>query len=82
MAPAALSFVYTDVASVQNWLSADGLTGRLDDDASGDNNSTELAYLTQAIQWASARINLYCVAYPQSELVGSWCVSQWCMTWP
>lgn len=77
--PPTLSYVYTEADSVRFWLSDDGLVGRLDDDQSGDNNDAELAFLTQAITWASARINLYCLGrHAAADLAASPIVSYWC----
>lgn len=69
------TYVYTTREDVESLLSADGLAGRLDDDASGGVVSSELAHLTQAIRWATARINMHLVSYSFPELAQSWLVN-------
>lgn len=79
MAPsAATTYLYCVAADVENILSVDGDTGRLDDDDSGSLSATESGYLTRAIQWATARVNLYLLGkYPAVDLAQSWIVNQY-----
>lgn len=71
------SYLFCTQADVESLLSADGLTGRLDDDESGTASAGELAYLTQAIRWSTVRVQMYCNAYPAEDLVNSWLVNWW-----
>lgn len=76
---AALSFVYATADDVVAILSTDGLVGRLDDDESGTNSAGETAYLTKAIAWATARVNLFCLGkHAAQSLSESWTVNLWC----
>lgn len=75
MAPSALSYTYCTQSDVEDFLSADGVESRLDDQDTGDQSSR----MTQAINWATERINLYCLArYAASDLANSWLVLEWC----
>lgn len=78
MPPTPLLNVYCTEADIQSLLSQDGEVGRLDDWASGSIDSAQRCYLTQAINWASARVNFYCAAkYTTADLATSWIVNQW-----
>lgn len=80
MAPAtSLSYTYCTQADVEVLLSVNGETARLDDDAGGSLSATESGYLTRAIAWATARINLCLLGkHSASDLADSWIVNQWC----
>lgn len=77
--PTALEILYCTRADVEAILSQEGVELRLDDDGSGQVASTELARLTtQGINYASSRVNFYCLAkYEASELAKSWLVNEW-----
>lgn len=75
MAPPALSYVYCTEQDLQSLLSPDGEIGRLDDQNIGVVNQT---YLTNAINWATERVNLYCLPrYNAIDLAQSWLVNNW-----
>lgn len=79
MPPAALSVTYCTSSDVENLLSASGVVGRLDDDEGGTNSGGELAYLTQAINWATARVNLYVLSrHAAADLANSFVVNWYC----
>lgn len=79
MAPAATSYLYCSADDLTTWLSVDGSTGRADDDGSGDLSATESGYIARAIQWATARINFFCLGkIASADLARSWIANQWC----
>lgn len=78
MPPTPLQFVYCTEDDLQSLLSPDGETGRVDDQATGSINPTQAGYVTQAIQWATARVNFYCGSkYATADLATSWVVNNW-----
>lgn len=78
--PAPLLYTYCSETDIQALLSVDGETGSLDDDNDGSLNPTEEGYLAQAINWASDKVNFYCLSrYAASDLVNSWLVNNWCV---
>lgn len=79
MPPAsAPQYVFTTIDDVEALLSADGVAGRLDDDADATNDTGELAYMTQAINWATSRVWIYLSRYSAQSLAQSWLVNYWC----
>lgn len=78
--PTALAYTYCTSAEVEALLSSDGLTGRVDDDASGTRSATESGYISSAISWATSRVNFYCLQqYAAIDLSDSWLVNNWCV---
>lgn len=79
MAPSvSLTYTYTTRADIEAILSFDGAQGRLDDDSSGALSASEQGFVTKAISWATARVNLYLLGrYAASDLATSWIVNQW-----
>jgi len=76
--PPALAYVYCTESDIQSLLSVDGETGSLDDDNDGSVNAVEQGYLTQAINWASDRVNFFCLPrYAAVDLANSWLVNNW-----
>lgn len=79
--PAARSILYCTRTDVEGLLSAIGVLSRLDDDQSGADEVDEAARMTQAISYASERIDFYCaVHYDQASLASSWLVNDWATT--
>lgn len=74
MPPSLPSNVYTSQAWIQDLLSADGVSLRLDDDGDGSVSSDEWDRLTtRAVGLATERVNGYCSGrYNASDLVNSW----------
>lgn len=80
MAPTAHTYTYATTADIQALLSVDGLAGRVDDDNSGVSDSTETAYISSAIEWATARCNMFLASrYREQDLATSWAVNNWCI---
>lgn len=78
MAPANLALTYCTQDDLDALLSPQGVTARLDDDDSGQIDGLEIAWLNRAIQWATARVNMYCAGrYATADLVNSWIVNNW-----
>ena len=73
------SYTYCVEADVQALLSVDGEQMRLTDAGEDYPTATEAAYLTtQGINWASSRINMYCLTrYDASQLATSYLVNEW-----
>lgn len=80
MAPAALSYTYCTADDLEALLSADGSDARIDDDAGGSVSATEEGYRTKAVNWATARVNFFCLSrYAAADLAQSWLVNNWCV---
>lgn len=78
MAPPALAYQYATQSDVEALLSIDGLAGRVDDLATGTINATEQGYIASAINWATARVNQFCLGlYAAADLANSWIVNNW-----
>lgn len=70
--------LYCTLADIKELLSVNGTIGRADDDNDGSISATEQTYFDRAINWATSRVNLYCLAkYAASELVTSALVNEW-----
>ena len=80
MAPTALAYTYCTEADIEALLSVDGKVGRVDDDNNGSLSATESGYITKAINWATARLNMYLAPiYAQADLATDWVVNEWCV---
>lgn len=80
MAPPALAYTYATQADVEALLSPDGVVGRVDDNATGTPTGTQTGYVASAINWATARVNQYCLGrYDAIDLAQSWVVNEWCI---
>lgn len=78
MAPAALTYTYATEADLQAFVGVSGETGRVDDDNSGVIDGLEPGYITSALSWATAKVNLYCLKrYKAADLATDWTVNNW-----
>lgn len=76
--PTALAYTYCTEDDINALLGVDGVTGRLDDDDSGTVSAAEDLYLTAAINWATSKVNLYCLGFYEAlDLSTSFIVNQW-----
>lgn len=77
--PAALSTLYTSQAAVEDLLSSEGVSLRLDDDQSGAVAAGELDRLTtHAVNYATAEVNMRVGGrYAPAQLAESWVVYEW-----
>lgn len=72
MAPTALSYVYCTQTDVEQILSANGVTLRLDDDGAGLVSAAEQLRMTDAINGAACTVDFYCFSkYTQAQLATS-----------
>lgn len=69
-----LAYLYTDIQGLQNVLSIEGLTARVDDTNNGAPLSPiESSYITSAIIYGTSRVNLYLLSrYDAIQLAQSW----------
>lgn len=73
-----LTVTYCTPDDLNPLLSEEGVTGRLDDDDDGSIDANEQGYLATAIQWASDKVNFYCLnRYAALDLANSWLVNNW-----
>lgn len=78
MPPIALTYVYTDLESMEGLLSASAIENRVDDDANGTVSTPEDDWPTWSQNIASARINSFCAGrYEIVDLAKSWSVWNW-----
>jgi hypothetical protein len=78
MALTPLAYVYCTESDLQALMSVAGETARLDDDQSGAIDGPEPGYLTNAINWATSKVNMYALAlYAAQDLATSYLVNQW-----
>lgn len=78
--PTALDTLYCTQGDVEALLSAEGVSLRLNDsDPDGDPTTAESAYLTtQGINYATARINNFCLGrYEAADLATDWVINDW-----
>lgn len=72
--------VYATEEDLDALLSEAGTDNRVDDDANSAPASLEAGYLTKALYWATARVNMYALGrYAASDLANSWVVNNWCV---
>lgn len=79
MAPTAQSTLFCTQADVEDYLSAEGVDLRLDDDNDSLVSAGELARLTaRGLNVATARVKLYLQpVYDDADLATSWVVNEW-----
>ena len=77
--PTALSTLYCDQTDLESLFSTEGVELRLDDNGDGSVSAAELLRLTtQARNYATARVNMYCLTrYAVADLATSWVVNEW-----
>jgi phage gp36-like protein len=76
--PAALPTTYCTAEDVEGLLSTEGVDARLDDDSSGAVDGSEDGRMTQAISYATAKVDQYAAGrYAASDLAASWVVNEW-----
>ncbi len=77
MPPAALAIQYCSQTDIEALLSTEGMELRLDDDQDSAVSGDELKRLTvYAINWATARVNMYCLGlYDAVDLNTNWMVN-------
>jgi len=75
--PTTISTTYCTQADIEALLSVTGVESRVDDDAGGSLSATETGYITSAIQWATAKVNDFCLAlYTAADLATSWVINE------
>jgi hypothetical protein len=78
MPPTPLSVVYCTKTDMDLLLSREGIDLRKDDDEDAFDNSLEADIVPRAINYATSRVNLYCLGfYDAIQLETSWLVNEW-----
>ena len=73
-----LTYVYTDEAGIDALASSVGRINMVDDDDTGTVTSPEQNYIDFAINWATSRVNFYCLQrYADACLATNWMVYYW-----
>lgn len=72
------TYTYCNEADVNEFLSVEGKVGRVDDDSDQAVNAAEQLAITQAIRFATMRVNWFAQdRYCPVDLAQSWVVNRW-----